>query len=442
MKLVSPAAYMRNRVRGVYYGWWLVALRGFVSWISTVPLNNALSVWMVALESHFGWNRTQLSLAYSFTRFQSGFLAPAEGYLTDRIGTRRMVLVGLLILGVGFLFFGQVRNLWMFYLAFLVMNLGHGVGGAIPLVTMLNHWFARRRATAMAWASVGGQLGALMLVPALAWAIDPDHDRLGWRLTASVLGIFILAIAFPVAKLIRDRPEDYNLRPDGDPPDSAPATPAPGGTPTTQRGHTTAVATDFTVAQALRTPAFWLITMGQSFVVVVVSAVFVHLGLLLKDEGFGLQTTGWVLAVFTAVAMVFQVVGGYVGDRMPKNVATFIFTSILAGAAVMLAVASSLAMFYLFAVLFGIGHGGRTPLNTAIWGEYFGRASFGKILGLSSTPMSILGLIAPSFAGLIRDTQGTYTPAFLVLAAVSFLGGVLFLMAKKPVLPASPRVLR
>ena len=95
-------------------------------------------------------------------------------------------------------------------------------------------------------------------------------------------------------------------------------------------------------------------------------------------------------------------------------------------------------MFYLFAVLFGMGFGGRNPLTTAIRGEYFGRASFGKILGLSAVPMNVLLLLASPFAGFMCDVQGTYTTAFLVLAALNFLGGILFLMAKRPSLTSVP----
>ena len=173
----------------------------------------------------------------------------------------------------------------------------------------------------------------------------------------------------------------------------------------------------------------------------IILAIFAHLGLLMQDKGFDVQTTAWIVMVYTAVAMVFQLVGGYLGDRIPTRIGLFVFTTIQAAGVVVLTVSSTLAMFYLFAILFGMGFGGRNPLTTAIRGEYFGRASFGKILGLSTVPMNVLLLVASPFAGFMRDVQGTYSTAFLVLAALNFLGGVLFLMAKKPpppVLSSSP----
>jgi len=425
-----------RRIRGgIFYGWLLVATSGFIMVIATVPLFHAMSLWAVALQHQFGWSRTQLGLALTLTRVEGGIMGPVEGYLTDRVGTKRMVLIGLLIVGAGFLLFGQVNSLWMFYLAYVVMTMGQGLGSWLPMMTLLNHWFARRRAMAVSWANVGSRMGALLLVPAIAWAIEPGQGRLGWSVTASLLGIFILVVAFPVSRLIRNRPQDYNLRPDGDPPVSNVAV-----TPALGRAHEApdGPSTDFTASQAVRTSAFWLIAVGHGFTSMVILAIMAHLGLLLQDHGFPLQTTGWIVAVYTAVAMVFQLVGGYVGDRIPKRVALFIFTSIQAGAVVVLTMAGSLGTFYLFAILFGIGFGGRNPLTIAVRGEYFGRASFGKILGISTVPMNILLLVASPFAGYMRDIQGTYSNAFLILAGLNFLGGVLFLLAKKPVLAAAP----
>lgn len=415
-----------RRVRGVFYGWWLVALSGFTMTIATVPLYHAMAVWSVALESQFGWSRGQLGLALTFTRIEGGLMGPVEGYLTDRLGARRMILAGLLILGVGFLLFAGVQNLWMFYLAFIVMALGQGLGSWLPLMTTINNWFSRRRAMAMGWANVGSRIGALLLVPAIAWAIDPEQQRLGWQWTALLLGIFTLLIAFPLTRLIRNRPQDYGQLPDG----AAPAAGATANNP--RRRASNPESGDLTAAQALRTPAFWFISFGHGFTSMVILAIMTHLGLLLKDAGFDVQTTGWIVTVYTATAMAFQLVGGYIGDRWPKNLALFVFSSIQAAAIVMLTLAASLLSFYLFALLFGIGFGGRNPLTTAIRGEYFGRASFGRILGLSTVPMNVLLLIGSPMAGYMRDVQGSYDTAFLLLAGLNFLGGVLFLLARRP----------
>ncbi len=436
---MSVIAQLPVRARSVFYGWWLVGVSGFVMLVSTTPTFHAMGLWFVALESAFGWNRTQLSLAFSLTRVEGGVLGPVEGYLADRVGTRRLVFVGMTILGVGLVLLGQIRTLWMFYLAYLVMALGQGVGGWLPLTTMLNNWFNRHRAKAMGWSSSASRLGGLLLIPAIAWAIDPDHERLGFRLTAAILGMFAIAVAFPVSRLIRNRPEDYGLLPDGD-------EPAAGGDAAAAVSKAPRFAAvyrpqpDFTVRQAVRTPAFWYISVGHGFTSMVLIALMAHLPPLMRDESHSIQTAAYVITVYGFVSMVFQIVGGHVGDRVPKNVATSIFITIQALGVLVLAFGSSdLRLIYLFAVLFGIGMGGRSPLTTSIRGDYFGRRSFGKIMGISQVPMNVLLFIAPTFAGIMRDLLGDYVIAFTVLAALNLVGAMLFLVARKPAAPGTDR---
>ncbi len=442
---------------------------GIVHMTTSVPLFHAMGLWFVALESTFGWNRTQLSLAFSFTRIEGGILGPIEGYLVDRLGVRRMVLIGLSILGVGFLLFSQVRDTkdipivrdlpfdllpdfmrvvepaLMFYIVFMVMALGQGLSGWLTMNTMLNNWFTRHKAKAMGYSSAIGRLGALVLIPAIAWAVDPEQDNFGWSMTALLLGVVTLAMVLPITRLIRNSPEDYGLLPDGDSP-----TPTPSST--RARGSTIRRAppseSDFTLTDALRTPTFWLISFGQGFTSMVLIAMMAHLAPMLWDQGVSVPMAGWVVSTYTAMSMIFQIVGGYVGDVISKRVAYFCFTSIQAGAVVVLVFVPeissalhlpSLAVVFSFAILFGIGFGGRNPLSTSIRGEYFGRSSFGKIMGMSQVPMNIMLLGAPIYPAILHDIQGSYDLAFLSLAALNFIGGAMFLMAKKPNKPVSKR---
>ena len=394
--------------------------------ISTVPLFHAMSVWAVALEREFGWNRTQLGFALTFTRVEGGLMGPIEGYLTDKVGARRMVFIVMIILGGAFIFFAQVQNLWMFYLAYIFMAVGQGLGSWIPLMTMLNRWFHRRRAMALGWSNMGSRLGALVLVPLIAWSIDPDQDRLGWRMTATILGVFMSVVAGPISRLIHNQPQDIGLLPDGDKPATQPAANA---------GESHAASSyeaDFTASEALRTPAFWLIAFGHGFTSMVILAIMAHLGLLMVDKGYQVQDAAFVVSVYTAVAMGFQLVGGYVGGKVPIRLALAFFTSLQAMGVVVLVFADSLPSIYAFAVLFGAGFGGRNPLTVAIRGEYFGSASFGKILGFSTVPMNLLLLIAAPLVGWRRDIQGDYTDAFLVMVVTNLAGAACFLLAKRP----------
>ena len=418
-----------GRLKKTYYGWYLVPVFGLVMLVATTPLFHAMGIWAVAMERAFGWNRTQLSLALSFTRIEGGILGPLEGYLIDKYGTRRMVLVGMLVMGFGWVIFSFTNHIFVFYLAYLVIALGQGLGSWLALNTMLNNWFIRRRSFVMGLANSVSRLGSLFFVPLLAWLVDPDMpDRLGWSATALILGIVIFGIAFPLTRLLRNRPEDYGLLPDGD----AEVVLKPGVKVDSIEGKNE-INRDFTVGQALRTKAFWFISLGHGCTSMVLLALMLHLAPMMTDMNYSLQTASFVVSGYTAVSMVFQLIGGYVGDRIAKNVALMIFTMCqAAGVFVLTFGAPTLTTAYGFAVLFGIGFGGRNPISSSIRGDYFGRKNYGKIMGVSQVPMNVLLLIGPIFAGLMRDTTGSYTVAFGVLGLLAAIGGICFLMATKP----------
>ena len=378
------------------------------------------------------------------------------------------------ILGVGFLLLSQVRDskdipivrdlpfellpdfarvvepALMFYLVFMIMALGQGLSGWLTMNTMLNNWFTRHKAKAMGYSSAIGRLGALVLIPAIAWAVDPEQDNFGWSMTALTLGVVTLVMVIPVTRLIRNRPEDYGMMPDGD----APRDGSGDGPSTTRTGRPAPRRAppsdaDFTLRDALYTPTFWLISFGQGFTSMVLIAMMAHLAPMLYDQGVSVPMAGWVVSTYTAMSMIFQVVGGYVGDVISKRFAYFVFTSIQASAVVVLVFVPEISAFLgvpllvvvvSFAILFGIGFGGRNPISTSIRGEYFGRSSFGKIMGMSQVPMNIMLLGAPIYPAIMLGIQGSYDFAFLSLAALNFIGGAMFLLAKKPVKPVRRQV--
>ena len=155
---------------------------------------------------------------------------------------------------------------------------------------------------------------------------------------------------------------------------------------------------------------------------------------MLTDEEFGLslQTAAWVITTYIATSMVCHPIGGYIGDRMPKSWAIFVSSVIQAASVFAITLTHTAPMAFLFAVVFGIGDGGRNPLTLAIRGDYFGRRAYATILGMSQIPMNITVLMAPLLVGVYRDVWGSYNPPFLAVAAVSVLGGLMFLFAKNP----------
>ena len=400
---------------GVFYGWWLVGVAAFLLTLMSLTVFQGLGTILVALERQFGWSRTALSGAFSLARVEGAFLGPVEGFLVDRVGTRKMVFIGYILMGLGFLWLGQVETLWAFYASFMLITLGSGLGGWLAIIAMVNNWFTRQRTFAMASAMSGIHFGGL-LVPLLALGIEAFE----FSGAATIIGVFLLIVVGPAAKAIRNHPEDMGLQPDGDSENSSESVLTEDDEP------------DFTAAQALRTPAFWILTVMQVASSVAIVTLALHLVPKLTDMGMTLSGAGTVVLTYTIVALPSQFLSGYFADRLPKTLMIAIFLAIQGIALTIIAFADTILLAYIFALLYGIGFGGRNPLTTAIRGEYFGRKAFATIMGISQFPMNIGMIGAPLFAGYMFDTTNSYVIPFSVFAILTFFGAFLMLFVKKP----------
>ncbi len=409
----------------VFYGWWLVSITLFTLTAIITPIFQGLGFFFVALERHFGWSRAILSVPFSLSRVEGAILGPIEGYLVDRFGSRLMILIGLVILGAGFVGFSMVEGVLGYYVTFLVIFAGAGLGGFIPLIAAINNWFHRHRTKAMAIGMIGINLGAL-----LAPFIGRAMDLYGWRTLALWLGIGVWLFAVPIALSVRNRPEDYGQRPDGDTVaytredliDSEPDDEA-----------------DFTVREAVRTVAFWGITAAHGFSAIASVTIAVHIVPAMTDIGMSLPQAGTVVLTYGVAGGIAQLAAGFMGDRLPKQPLIAIFVAIQGMGMLVAATVMTFTGAYIFAVLYGIGLGARVPLLTAIRGDFFGRRSFATIMGVSQVPMNIAMVGAPIAAGYLFDTLGNYTIAFLALAMFNFLGAGMILISRKPALPERSR---
>ena len=429
-----------TRVRGLFYGWKMVGYALLINTVSSGPVWGATGVWVRALELHFDWSRTQITGAFSLAQFQGSLIGPIIGYLIDRLGPRRMILLGFPLMGLGFIIFSAATNLTVFYLSFVVIMVGSSAGAWLPLMTALNRWFNRRRGSAMGIAGAGYFLGGVMTAPMLAWAVDPAN--IGWRGTAFWIGMVFVAAAWPLSRLIRDTPQQYGLRPDGDTAHDISGDDT--AHPTEAGADAVAPAEGFTVRQALRTRAFWFITFGHALSSMLIATMTVHMVPMLTDQGLSLQMAANAWAALMAVGLAFQLIGGYIGDRVPTHLAIAFFSAVQAGGFAMAVLVDTSAMAFVFAAVYGIGVGGRNPLTVAIRGDYFGQKAFATITGVSMAPLYAFMVVAPLFAAKMFDSQGSYTVAFLILAVFGACGATLFIFAERPILPSiseQPRAL-
>lgn len=388
---------------------------------------HSYGAYMVLLQQDFGWSKALVAGAFALTRVESGILGPLQGWLVDRFGPRLILTIGTLIFGAGFMLFSRIETLLGFYLTFVLVALGSSLGGFPTLMVSIVSWFDRHRAKAVALSQMGFSVGGLS-VPLVILSLE----AFGWRTTALASGVAVLLVGVPLCQLVRHRPAPYGEIPDGEPP---PAEAAPG----TGRY---AASPEFTARQAMRTPAFWLISFGHAVALLTVSSMMVHLVPYVTEElGYSLAAAGGVVALMTGCQVLGQLGGGYLGDLFDKRLICAACMLFHGAGMVVIAFAHSVAMVVLFALLHGIAWGVRGPLMVALRADYFGAGSFGTIMGFSSL-IVMLGMSAgPIFAGWMADVYGTYQNGFLVIAGAALLGALLFLLAVPPHRAPEPAVL-
>ena len=415
----SESLEQRQDPKQFFYGWYLVAVGVFLLSISSLGVFRGMSPLMPVLQKNFGWTRTQISLSSLLTRVEGAALGPIEGFLIDRIGARKMVLIGFSIMAVGFVLFSFIQNLWQFYAVFILINLGNGIGGWLAVVTILNSWFRRKRTIAMAGAMSGILIAGIFVPP---YTIALNH---GFRMTVFVFGLIILAVALPCVKIIKNNPEDLGLLPDGAETESDFDESTPSKISQDQE-------VEFTVGQALKTRVFWILTVAHVSSTISLATLSIHLMARLQDIGLSSTTASYIELVSSVVALPSLFVAGWLGDKVSKKYLVALFLFLQGISTIVLTVANGLPLALLFAVFYGIAFGGRIPLMTAIRGDYFGRKAFASIMGWSMLPNGILMAIAPVWAAWMFDTYGSYTVPFLSYAVINLAGALIMLVVKKP----------
>ena len=426
----------RRRASRVFYGWWIVAAGFAIQALNGGLLFHGFTIYFLPLQAEFGWSRTLLATGFTMTRFESAILGPAQGWAIDRFGPRVIVLVGVLVFGSGFMVMSRMHSLPMFFFAFLLLALGSSFGGFLPVTATIANWFAAKRTLAMGIAMTGMGVGGLMVV-ALAWSIT----SYGWRPTAVVSGVLVWLIGIPAAMVLRHKPEQYGYLPDGRHEVLSSrydaAEPTSGSAPSTQEMPAD---DSFTAREAMRTSAFWMISAGNAFGVMVVGTVSIHqVPHMVQRVGLSLEAAGGIVAFLLVSTVMGQLGGGYLADKFDKRA---LLVSCMLGHALgllILAYATTVPHLLLFAILHGTAWGARGPTQNSIRAEYFGRNSFATIMGFSSLVVMVGMTIGPIFAGWLADREDSYTLPFTILAVIAAFGSVSFLLIRKPERQAAAR---
>lgn len=417
------------RPKNIFYGWIMVFAAMVCQMIQQGIGGQGFGTFILPLQNEFGWTKASLAGARSLTQIEGGLLDPIQGFMVDRMGPRIMVVAGMALFGAGLIWLGFIHTLTGYFMAFVVIALGSSLAGHVVMSTAVNHWFRRKRTMALSITQTGMGFGSIILIPVLVWV----EAAYGWRVAAFGAGIMSWCIGIPIGMLMRHSPERYGLYPDGDTEDPALVVKKTDAKPETvqERG-----VIDFTLKEALKTPAYWFVGLGHGLSVMVVGAVtthqFAHMQMTSGGVGLSAISTALVVTVLNVVNISGRFLAGLVGDRFDKRWIAAI-GNLLGGAALLVfAMADDVWMCLVYAVMFGVSWGIRGPMMGSIRGDYFGRKHFGRIIGTASLITMPLSISAPVFAGFMADWQGDYRLAFVILAFISTIGSVCFLLAKPP----------
>ncbi|MBN2240450.1 MAG: MFS transporter [Dehalococcoidales bacterium] len=406
-----------------FYGWIIVIVGAVTQFFQGIG-SQGFSTYMDLLHAEFGWTKAALSGPRSVSMIEGAITGPIEGWLVDRFGPRKVVTAGLLITTLGFVLFGIMNNYVMFYVSSLVITLGIAFQGLLVMSVTVNNWFSRRRTIAQSVMGLGYSLAGVAGVPALVLI----QNSMDWRASCFITAAAVFVIGLPFAILLRDKPESIGEIPDGIKQEKV----AP-GKELVYAGY------DFTLKEAAKTKSFWLLALGSSISNLGILSAQLHLFLHLI-EGEAAMDRAAVSLVWTVASLSnipARLLGGYFGDKLPKNIMLGVSIVLMSIAVYILAIATSATMAFTFSVVFGLGWGMRTPILNAIQGEYFGRKSQGVIRGwINSLGLPIM-VAAPIVAGYMADTQGTYEYVFSSMAGIMLIGAVMIFLATYPKAPKS-----
>lgn len=409
-----------RRPSRLFYGWWVVLAASIQGFFGVGIVISGFLVFFLPIRDDLDLNSASMSLVIGLAWAISGVVAPAAGWLADRYGTRRLVLIGGLVTGLGLVLLSFSTSYWHLLLFYSgVVSIGRVMGVTPTLMITVNQWFVRRKALAISILSTCYVSGGAAVVPLLAIG----NAQFGWRTSLLFAGIFVSVLAIPVGLVLRNRPEDLGLKPDGDTPRIADIT---------RRSETTDEADqDFTVRQAISTSAFWLVLTGLVLRVSVADAVIIHQIPLLVWKGIDDQTAALFLSLMFLMAIPLRfslgLAGGYFSARW------LLFVGMVTGAIGTL-------FIFLFsggtaAVIFVTGLAvveGVATTNWLVVGQYFGRKRFGSLVGIMTVFHSLGSLLSPVISGWVFDSTHSYSGVLLAAAPLFLLGGVAFLMARKP----------
>lgn len=411
----------RTRYR-FFYGYWILLVGFLAQVIMSGATGYAASLYVLPLQTEFGWGRAATMTGSMFVLLISGIASPFVGRLVYKWGAKQVIVVGAVASAISFVLLSLMHALWQYYLAYVVCGLGNAAVGVVPITMVINNWFKKRRGLAIGILGVGIGVGGILMPWLVSNYFMPDF---GWRGSYLFTGIMAAAIMLPSSLwLIKERPEDMGLLPDNgetkeDKQHRISYTPEPG----------------LKLTHARKTSAFWL--MAAAFATFGFAA-----GLIMQNQVPHLEDIGFVaiLAAFSMQAMgIGSAIGkfafGWLCDHIRPKYTIIIGSALHVGALLILMNISSsspVSLLWMYGILFGLGYGCWLPALAMNTSFNFGLIDYGVIFGIYNFVFNSVGAIGPVVGGHIFDATGNYHTAFLLCLVLYAIAILTMFLAHRP----------
>ena len=406
-----------------FYGWLIVSAVFVAEFVGSGVGSFMVPLFFKPISQEMGWSLTMLTGVVTAQTIANAGVAPILGPLVDKIGAKPIMLWGALIAGLGLLLLTRITAVWQLWVLYAAVGtLGLNEMGGLTGSVLITKWFRRKRGRALSMATLGTTAGGAIMAPVLGFLIASR----GWRETLGLMGIFVTVLMLPVVlALVRSRPEDMGLLPDGE----AAAVPTADGRPTAIMEPEVS----WTPKEAFRTPTLWILITGLNLIQLSADAIVIHLvPFLTLQQGMSAQGAGVVLTFRLVVATFSRVIWGFAADRFPMRfcLAGAFLSRALSPAALVLLPYPTNVVVMLITNVFG---GGFQILRPLAFGNYYGREHSGAIQGMTRPFLLVSSVVGPLVISVIFDLTGTFNLAFLVAAGLGMFASASVVFAKPPV---------
>ena len=392
----------------LYFGWIIVGV-SFIILALAYGVWYSFSVFFVALLKEFGWSRSIAAGAFSLFVILHSLIGPFVGGIVDRFGPRRVILLGSTSLGVGLALCSLLRTWWQFYLFFgVIVAVGVGAIGWVPNVIQIQHWFKKKRGLAIGIISSGIGMGILVCVPTIQYLII----QFGWRMTYSIMAIFIPLIVVSMAIVFLRRPfQDVSSHHS----EIEISHPILGNPSIIDRDWTSKC---WTIREAVATKQFWLLSISFFLGNFITQSTFTHQVAFFVDRGLDPLFASYIVGMIGIVSLGGKILWGGLSDKIGREITYTlgIACSILGMITLILFnFFPSSVLTYFFSFFFGMGYAVTAALPPLIVSDFFEGQAYGSIFGSLIMFVGMGGAFCAWFAGFVYDHMESYLPVFVIL---------------------------